>query len=142
MCVNHTQAFILVSIPYLMFVGWLESIVDIQLLTTIFFIPLSYLPFLVYLFWTFALITAAIRRLHDTDRSGWWLIIPLISFIFLFLEGDTRRNRFGSVPDNIPPDASIKEILFSFPDNMVMSAKSAWKGRERVLAVRPKFLIF
>ena len=150
-------AFILVSIPYLMFVGLLESIVDIQLLSTIIFQPLSYLPLLVFLFCILATITAAIRRLHDTDRSGWWLLLPIIGiipifinfiygllffiflllmmFIFLLLEGDNRRNRFGSVPDNNPPNASIKEIIFSFPDNMVMSAKSAWKGRERVLAV-------
>lgn len=42
------------------------------------------------------------RRLHDTDRSGWWQLlsitiiglIPLI--IWLVQDGDPRTNRFGA----------------------------------------------
>ena len=41
-------AFILVCIPYWIIVAILESIVDIQLLSTIIFQPLSYLPLLVF----------------------------------------------------------------------------------------------
>jgi uncharacterized membrane protein YhaH (DUF805 family) len=51
-------------------------------------------------------ITVGIRRLHDIDRTGWWLLIafvPLIGFIVLivfFVTGSTPGvNRFG------PPDA-------------------------------------
>jgi len=47
----------------------------------------------------------AIRRLHDTDRSGWWLLIclvPLVGciilFIFMVLEGTPGDNRFGPNP--------------------------------------------
>ncbi len=42
------------------------------------------------------------RRLHDTDRSGWWLLIglvPLIGFIVLIVffvqKGTEKENRFG-----------------------------------------------
>lgn len=42
------------------------------------------------------------RRLHDTDRSGWWLLIgliPLIGFIVLIVfyvqKGTEGQNRFG-----------------------------------------------
>ncbi len=42
------------------------------------------------------------RRLHDTDRSGWWLLlvlIPLIGAIILIIwlatEGTKGDNRFG-----------------------------------------------
>ncbi|HWX03912.1 DUF805 domain-containing protein [Collimonas sp.] len=49
-------------------------------------------------------IAAAARRLHDTDRSGWWLLLSLIPIIgglvvlyFLILEGK-EPNRFGSAP--------------------------------------------
>ncbi|HMD74521.1 MAG TPA: DUF805 domain-containing protein [Steroidobacteraceae bacterium] len=45
------------------------------------------------------------RRLHDTDRSGWWQllwIIPVIGWIvmivFLVSEGSAGDNRFGSPP--------------------------------------------
>ncbi len=47
----------------------------------------------------------AIRRLHDTNRSGWWLLIALIPligiivlFIFLVSKGTSGDNRFGPDP--------------------------------------------
>lgn len=50
-------------------------------------------------------LAVAVRRLHDTDRSGWWLLlgfIPLIGGIILlvfFATGGTRGpNRFGPDP--------------------------------------------
>ncbi len=46
-----------------------------------------------------------IRRLHDTDRSGWWLLvglIPVIGFIVLIvlfvLDSTPGENRFGPNP--------------------------------------------
>lgn len=45
------------------------------------------------------------RRLHDTDRSGWWQllwIIPIIGWIvmvvFLAQQGQSAENRFGAPP--------------------------------------------
>ena len=50
-------------------------------------------------------LAVAVRRLHDTNRSGWWLLIiliPLIGFIVLLVfylqEGDEGENRFGPPP--------------------------------------------
>ena len=47
----------------------------------------------------------AFRRLHDTGRSAWWLLISLIPLVggivllvFLLLEGEPGENRFGPVP--------------------------------------------
>lgn len=49
--------------------------------------------------------TVAFRRLHDTDRSAWWLLLiflPIIGWIWLFvlcvLEGTRGPNRFGPDP--------------------------------------------
>jgi uncharacterized membrane protein YhaH (DUF805 family) len=46
-----------------------------------------------------------VRRLHDTDTSGWWLLlmlIPLIGMIVLIvwwcMEGSKGYNRFGADP--------------------------------------------
>jgi oligopeptide transport system ATP-binding protein len=46
-----------------------------------------------------------VRRLHDIDRSGWWLLIgavPIIGEIVLIIwlatDGDTDENRFGPDP--------------------------------------------
>lgn len=45
------------------------------------------------------------RRLHDTDRSGWWLLICLIPLVgaivflvFLCLDSKPGANRFGPNP--------------------------------------------
>lgn len=53
----------------------------------------------------------AVRRLHDTDRSGWWLLIafvPLVGAIVLFVffctRGTSGPNRFG--PDPLTDPAS------------------------------------
>ena len=49
----------------------------------------------------------AVRRLHDTGRSGWWLLIGLIPCIGLILlivwyveEGNAHVNAYGDVPSN------------------------------------------
>jgi uncharacterized membrane protein YhaH (DUF805 family) len=45
------------------------------------------------------------RRLHDTDRSAWWLLlslIPIIGWVVLIIwycqPGEDRLNRFGDAP--------------------------------------------
>ena len=50
-------------------------------------------------------IAAGVRRLHDTNRSGWWLLIPfiplvgaIILIIWLARPGDAGPNRFGAAP--------------------------------------------
>jgi len=50
-------------------------------------------------------ISAGVRRLHDTDKSGWWLLIGLIPLVgtivlivFLCQRGTVGPNRFGSDP--------------------------------------------
>ena len=46
-----------------------------------------------------------VRRLHDIDRSGWWMLIALIPllgwivlFVFLCLDGTFGSNRYGEDP--------------------------------------------
>jgi len=50
-------------------------------------------------------IAVSIRRLHDTDKSGWWLllyIIPLfgslVLLIFFISDSQSETNRFGVNP--------------------------------------------
>lgn len=50
-------------------------------------------------------IAVTARRLHDTDRSAWWILISLIPLIgalvllyFMVKSGDTSANRFGPDP--------------------------------------------
>lgn len=53
-------------------------------------------------------IAVGVRRLHDTGRSGWWLLIALIPLIgalillyFLICSGDGESNEYGSDPKAI-----------------------------------------
>lgn len=50
-------------------------------------------------------IAVGIRRLHDTDRSGWWYLlnfVPVIGWIILIIwcatKGTDGPNRFGNDP--------------------------------------------
>ena len=55
-------------------------------------------------------IAVTIRRLHDTDRSGWWLLIlfiPLIGAIWLLvlmiIDGTPGENQYGPDPKGLAP---------------------------------------
>jgi len=39
-----------------------------------------------------------VRRMHDTDHSGWWLLFPLVNLYFAASEGTQGENRFGPDP--------------------------------------------
>ena len=53
----------------------------------------------------FPVLSATIRRLHDTGKAGWWWwiqIIPIIGFIvmlvFLCTQSDEGKNKYGPDP--------------------------------------------
>lgn len=52
-------------------------------------------------------IAVNVRRLHDTDRSGWWTLIgliPIFGLILLFffcLNGQSAKNRYGENPKEV-----------------------------------------
>lgn len=54
-------------------------------------------------------IAVAVRRLHDTSRTGWWILIGLIPvigaivlFIFTLLDGKPEENAYGVSPKASP----------------------------------------
>ncbi|WP_273691152.1 DUF805 domain-containing protein [Ketogulonicigenium vulgare] len=65
-------------------------------------------PIFTSIFWLLTIVptlAVTIRRLHDVDRSGWWLLIwfvPLIGWIVLLIwqvrAGTSFENRFGPDP--------------------------------------------
>ncbi len=44
------------------------------------------------------MIAVGIRRMHDQDRSGWWILVPIVNLVFFCLEGTKGPNRFGPDP--------------------------------------------
>lgn len=43
-------------------------------------------------------IAVAIRRMHDTDRNGWWCIVPIAGLIFAIEAGQVGQNKYGPDP--------------------------------------------
>jgi uncharacterized membrane protein YhaH (DUF805 family) len=65
--------------------------------------------FLVYAIYALALIipslAVSVRRLHDVNRSGWWILVALVPIVgaivlivFYATAGDPSPNRYGAVP--------------------------------------------
>ena len=55
-------------------------------------------------------IAVAVRRLHDTGRTGWWLLIGLIPLIgeivllvFMVQDSAPGTNAYGPSPKELPP---------------------------------------
>ena len=64
------------------------------------------LPFVIFsLGMVIPQLAVSVRRLHDTDKSGWWLLvslIPLAGAIWLIVmfatEGNSEENQYGEAP--------------------------------------------
>ena len=92
---------------------WFQLIVSPSyFISTVFENDIAYIFLGITLFTLIPAISAGVRRLHDTNRSGFFLLISFIPFIgglillfFLIPEGTKGKNRFG--PD--PLKRSIKK---------------------------------
>ena len=92
---------------------WFQLIVSPSyFISTVFENDIAYIFLGITLFTLIPAISAGVRRLHDTNRSGFFLLISFIPFIgglillfFLIPEGTKGKNRFG--PD--PLKKSIKK---------------------------------
>ena len=43
-------------------------------------------------------ISCGVRRMHDTGHSGWYILIPIYSFILMVSAGDPDENFYGEEP--------------------------------------------
>ena len=85
---------------------WFQLIVSPSyLISTIIENEIGYFFLGITLFTLIPAISAGVRRLHDTNRSGFFLLLSFIPFIgglvllfFLVPEGTRGKNRFGSDP--------------------------------------------
>ena len=85
-------------------------------------------------------VAVAVRRLHDTNRKGWWLLIyfiPLIGLIWLIVlwcfRGNPEENKYGNIPPINNPittngfdrskltEMFSKEDPFTFEKNLISS---------------------
>jgi len=57
-------------------------------------------------------LAVTVRRIHDTDHSGWWMLIAfvpcfgsIVMLIFLFSDSTPGENRYGPSPKEVRWDA-------------------------------------
>lgn len=57
-------------------------------------------------------LAVAVRRLHDTNKSGWWILISLVPLVgvivlivFLATDGDQGANQYGNPDPGLPAAA-------------------------------------
>jgi uncharacterized membrane protein YhaH (DUF805 family) len=57
-------------------------------------------------------LAVAIRRLHDTNRRGWWLLIAfvpiagaIVLIVFMVVDSDSGENQYGANPKLAPTSA-------------------------------------
>ncbi|MEM6623035.1 MAG: DUF805 domain-containing protein [Pseudomonadota bacterium] len=78
------------------------SYVVLLVLTAV--LPILGLLGILYLGLIIPALAVTIRRLHDLDKSGWWILIgfiPLVGFLLLYwycLKGTEGDNQFGPDP--------------------------------------------
>jgi len=63
-----------------------------------------------------------VRRLHDTNHSGWWIFISMVPLVgqvvllsFLIKDSDPGANRFGPNPKTEPVAAPAPEMGYIAP---------------------------
>jgi uncharacterized membrane protein YhaH (DUF805 family) len=73
-------------------------------------IPISLVVYLIAMILPSLAVT--VRRLHDTGKSGWWILVRLIPvagniglFIWLFKDSQKDSNRYGDNPKTTPQQA-------------------------------------
>jgi uncharacterized membrane protein YhaH (DUF805 family) len=54
-------------------------------------------------------IAVGVRRLHDVNKSGWFLLIPIYNIILLATNGDQGSNEYGA-----DPKGNGEEIIETF----------------------------
>lgn len=100
---------------------WQFTLFNIIALVACFVIDLAIKSPILYALYALAVLlpslAVAVRRLHDTDRSGWWLLIGLVPLIggivllvFMCLEGTRGNNKHGAdpkAPADVTPGAYV-----------------------------------
>lgn len=41
-------------------------------------------------------LAVTIRRYHDSDHSGWWILCPIYNIVLMFLKSTPGENKYGT----------------------------------------------
>ena len=63
------------------------------------FLHLFYLlPSLLYFASIIPSLSLMVRRIHDSGKSGWFVLVPVYSFILMFIDSEQGTNKYGENP--------------------------------------------
>ncbi len=62
---------------------------------------IRYLPDIFGFGFLMPLLAVTVRRLHDADMSGWWILTVFIVFAVPFFDTDRRENKYGPIPAGV-----------------------------------------
>ena len=79
--------FSLINLFFMLVGGLITDILGIRPLATIYFLAI-FVP----------CVSIAVRRMHDVNKRGWYLLIPFYGFILAVTEGTPGPNQFGPEP--------------------------------------------
>ena len=86
---------------FLILASFASQLLDVVVLGQSFWINYGPINTIVNLILIIPILSAGARRLHDTNRSGWWqlLILTIVGYIPLIIwlasEGKKKKNKFG-----------------------------------------------
>ncbi|MFF4246064.1 DUF805 domain-containing protein [Streptomyces sp. NPDC001822] len=91
---------------------WMYTLFNIIALAVLLGISVAVDTTIPYLIYVVAVIIPSlavlVRRLHDTGRSGWWILLGVVPFggivllVFSCLEGSNEVNEYGANPKLAP----------------------------------------
>jgi uncharacterized membrane protein YhaH (DUF805 family) len=83
--------FVLINFLITIAVGYLDNVLGTKPLLSLVYTLAVMIPG----------IAVAVRRMHDSNHSGWWLLVPIVGLVFLFIDGTPGNNRFGPSPKGL-----------------------------------------
>ncbi len=57
-------------------------------------------------------ITVGVRRMHDINKSGWYLLIPIFNLILLCEDGTKGDNKYGADPKELENQEQVGCTIF------------------------------
>jgi uncharacterized membrane protein YhaH (DUF805 family) len=83
-------------------------------------IYIDILPFVLFVF----LLIQWVKRIHDTNNSGWYVFVPVYNLFLIFKKGTVGNNNYGIDPapiknveffDELPPELQVKTVRSKKP---------------------------
>ena len=68
-------------------IGLVAAILELKIINT------AYVLFIIL-----PSISVAVRRIHDVNKSGWFILVPIYGLILLFIAGTRGENKYGPDP--------------------------------------------